>query len=290
MVAGSTGFNPTLDAQVDAAVSDGTAPITVLSSDVIGDLIGIIGISGGLRVTVTPSMVTSYRSTTGHLGAASATSATQMLSIARPNAGFDDALELPVSLDGVVRYAPTLTFGARFDVKVFGIRVVDWELFAVPMTLPALERAVAMTSETPAHFALPVLDGVGEGARIDFASGPTQVLAIRNRGELALTIDPASVPPGISVEAINIAPGASAELRVTASDAAFSEGSKTLLLATSDPDHAQLSIELGREVGGTDPGMVEEPAEAGGCSTSGGTGSLVIGLAMLLLVRRRRTF
>ncbi|MBA2543140.1 MAG: hypothetical protein H0V17_26095 [Deltaproteobacteria bacterium] len=288
MVAGSTPFDPTLDAQVDARVSDGTSPITLVSSNVIGDLIGIVGISGGLRVTVTPSMVTEYRTTTAHLGTASATSATHELSVTRPTAGFDDSIELPVSLAGIVRYAPTLTFAARFDIKIFGYRVVDWELFQVPMTLPALERKVTMTSDTPAHFALPVLDGLGEGARIDFASGATQLLAIRNRGELALTIDPASVPAGVTVEAIDIAPGASAQLRVTATDDAFATGSKTLLLATSDPDHAQISIELGREVGGTDPGMVEDEPEAGGCSTGGSSTGGVVGLIALVVIRRRR--
>jgi hypothetical protein len=285
MLSGTTTFDPTLDGAVDARVADGTAPITLLSTDVIGNLIGIVGISGGVRVTVTPSMAASYRTATAHLGPASTTSATQTLSFSRPAAGYDQALELPVSFDGVMRYEPTLTFGARFYISIFGYKVVDYELVQIPMTLPTLDRPITLTAETPARFALPVLDGVGEGARMDFATGPTQVLAIRNRGELALTITPATVPTGVSVQPLTIAPGASGQLAVTVTDGALAT-SQTLRIATTDPDHAQLEIELGLDVGGTDPGMLDEPTE-GGCSTGGGASSGA-SLLVLLVIRRRR--
>lgn len=285
LLAGQTTFDPSLDGQPDAQVSDGTAPITLLSSDVIGDLIGVFGISGGLRVTVTPSMVTSYRSNQLHLGNATAATPTQSIMIPRPNVGFDEALELPMSMDGLITYRPTLTFNARFDVKILGYRVVDWNLFGIPLNLPALERPMTLTSETPAHFALPVLEGIGEGARMDFAGNATQSIEIRNRGEKELTLDPASLPPGISAATLTVPPGGKAMLQVTAAETAFDEGSATLRLASSDPDHAEVAIILGKDVGGTDPGMVEEPAE-GGC-TAGGSGSLLVGLGLIALRRRQ---
>jgi len=283
LLAGQTGFDPSLDGQLDTQVADATEPITLLSSDLIGDLIGIFGISGGLRVTVTPSMVTSYRSNQLHLG----DHTTQAFTVPRPNVGFDRALELPMSLDGVITYRPTLTFNARFDVKILGYRVVDWNLFGVPMTLPALERPMTMTSETPAHFALPVLDGLGDGARMDFAASATQSLEIRNRGEKELTLTPSSLPAGISAAALVVPPGGKAMLQVTASDEALAEGSTTLRLASTDPDHAELAIELGRDVGGTDPGMLDEPSE-GGCATGGSSGWLLVGLGLAFAVRRRQ--
>lgn len=283
LLAGQTAFDPSLDGQVDTQVSDATAPITLLSSNVIGDLIGIFGISGGLRVTVTPSMVTSYRASQLHLG----DHTTQAFTVPRPNVGFDRALELPMSLDGVISYHPTLTFNARFDVKILGYRVVDWDLVSIPMPLPALERPMTMTSETPAHFALPVLEGLGDGARMDFAASATQALEIRNRGEKELTLTPSSLPVGISAAALVVPPGGKAMLQVTAADEALVEGSATLRLASSDPDHAELAIELGRDVGGTDPGMIEEPSE-GGCSTGGSPGWLLVGLGLAVTRRRRQ--
>ena len=287
LLAGQTGFDPSLDGKVDTQVSDATAPITLLSTDLIGDLIGIFGISGGLRVTVTPSMVTSYRSTLLHLGDHTVSTAAQLFAVPRPNVGFDRALELPMSIDGVITYRPTLTFNARFDVKILGYRVVDWDLFGIPMTLPALERPMTMASETPAHFALPVLEGLGDGARMDFAGSATQSLEIRNRGEKELTLTPASLPVGISAAALVVPPGGKAMLQVTAADEALAEGSATLRLASSDPDHAELAIELGRDVGGTDPGMIDEPSE-GGCSTGGSASWLLVGLGLVFVTRRRQ--
>ena len=287
LLAGQTQFDPSLGGQADAQVSDATAPLTLLSTDLIGDLIGIFGISGGLRVTVTPSMVTSYRSNQLHLGDHTVQAATQAFSIPRPNVGFDTALELPMSLDGVITYRPTLTFNARFDVKILGYRVVDWNLFGIPMTLPSLDRPLTMTSETPAHFALPVLEGLGEGARMDFAASATQTLEIRNRGEKELTLSPSSLPTGISAAALVVPPGGRATLQVTAGDEALAEGSATLRFASSDPDHAVVAIELGRDVGGTDPGMIEEFSE-GGCSTNGSAGWLLVGLGLAFATRRRQ--
>lgn len=287
MIAGQTPFDLSLDGQVDAQVSDSTAPVTILSSNVIGDLIGIFGISGGLRVTVTPSMVTTYHSTAAHLG--EATVGSDGVTIGRPADGFGPALELPVAIDGVVTYRPTITVGARFDVKILGYRVVDWELFGIPVNLPSLDRPMTLTADTPAHLGLPVLDGIGEGARMDFASGPTQTIEIANRGELELAVTPATLPAGITAAPLAVPPGGRATLEVTAADGAFAAGSSTLRLATSDPDHAEIAIQLGRDVGGTDPGMVDEPPSEGGCSTGGSPSAWwAIGFAVVGLARRRR--
>jgi MYXO-CTERM domain-containing protein len=106
-----------------------------------------------------------------------------------------------------------------------------------------------------------------------------------------LSIEPTQVPAGALVSRLDIAPGADDVLKVfVADDATFANGSVDVTLVTNDPDRASLRIQLGKQVGGTDPGTPpDEGGESGGCSTSG-TGGSGIGLALLALlaVRRRR--
>jgi hypothetical protein len=210
------------------------------------------------------------------------------VTIARPSAGFGTALELPTSIDGVIRYAPRLTFDVRFDVKILGYRVVDWQLFSVPMNLPGIDRPVSLKADAPAHLGLPALDGVGDGARLDFSAGSMQELVIRNRGERALIITPSVVPVGVTVQPLTIAPGKDGHLKVTVPDpSALGTSAQTLGLATNDPDRPTLDVALGVDIGGTDPGAVDD-AEGGGCHTGGGSIGWLFALGFVVVLRRRR--
>jgi hypothetical protein len=286
IIAGTSTFDPlAASTDVDASVSDTTHAVPIMSTDLLSNLISITGITGGLRIVATGQMTTTYRTGAVHLGDAAA-SAGDALAIARPDGGFEGSLDLPVAIDGVVRYAPTLTFGVRFYVRILGIRVVDYELFDVPMTLPAHDRPIRLEADGPTHLGLPVLDGIGDGAQLDFADGATQTLAIHDRGDHPLVLAIEQAPPGISLDVTTIDANADGRLQVTASDealAALAASSATLVLETNDPDQPTVEVALGVDIGGTDPGDLG----AGGCS-AGGAAGWPVALVLLALGRRKR--
>ena len=155
------------------------------------------------------------------------------------------------------------------------------------MTLPALERPIKLTGES-ARLPLPVLEGIGEGARMDFASGTVQELEVRNFGEAPLSIEATKVPAGAIVSRVDLAPGAQGKLSVfVADDAAFANGALEVTLATNDPDRGTIQLLLGKDLGGTDPGVPPEDLAESGCSTGRGTG-WAFGFMLLLALRRRR--
>ncbi|MDQ3333755.1 MAG: MYXO-CTERM sorting domain-containing protein [Myxococcota bacterium] len=282
-----TTFDPTIDATKLARVSDATAPITLLTTDLIGDYISIIGISGGLRVTVTASMATTFRTKKATVAGGTIDSPGDKVTLQSDGPrGFGGGFEVPIQSEGVVRYEPRLLFGAGLHVTILGIRVVDWTLISVPMGLPALERTIKLTGES-ARLALPVLEGIGEGARMDFASGTVQELPVRNLGEAVLSIEP-KLAGGALISRVDIPPGGQDVVKVfVADDAAFANGSFDVTLATNDPDRGDIKIQLGKQVGGTDPGTPPDDGEPGGCS-AGGSSSLMLGLLGLVAIRRRR--
>lgn len=289
LLAGQTAFDPSLDPNAVARVSDGTLPITLLSTNALEGIIDIIGISGGLRVTVTPLMTTSYRTSGATLAGFAVDSPNDHVTISPGEAGFDGALDVPVEAAGLIRYEPQLRFDARFTVKILGYAVVDWQLLSVSMNLPALERPMTLTGEA-ARLALPELGGLGDGARMDFATGATQELRVRNGGEAPLALEFPSPPVGVSAAPLVIAPGDEAALRITADEAVFAAGASSLRVVTNDPDQPELVILLGKDVGGTDPGALpEDEADASGCSAGGSPGALGLVLVGVVgLVRRRR--
>jgi MYXO-CTERM domain-containing protein len=289
LLEGQGAFDPAVDISKIARVSDATSPITLLSSNVIGDLISVVGISGGLRVTVTPSMATTFKIKKATLAGGTIDSPSDRIELKSSGPrGFGGGFDVPVQADGIVRYEPALRFAARFDVTILGIRVVDWELFAVPMSLPGIERTIKLTADVT-RLALPVVEGLGEGARMDFATGTVQELAVRNLGEAPLAIEPTSVPNGALVSRVDIPPGGQDVLKVfVADDATFANGPVEVTLATNDPDRGTIKVQLGKELGGTDPGVEPEIHESGGCSTSGASGPAFLLLGLLALRRRRR--
>ena len=284
LMAGTTAFDPTLlpgAAQTSVAVtSNPTSPITVVSTDVIGDLIDIVGISGGLNLTVQGEITTRYQTTAIAIGDGSIEDASAAVTVASPAGGFDGALAVPISASGVVHYDPSLIFAVHFYVKILGISVVNFTLASVALPLPAIDREVTLAG-AGAAFALPHLDPVPTG--LGFASGTSQSLALHNAGGAPLTIAYASGPDGVQVTPVTIAPGEDGALAVTAASLDGLDGT-TLVLATNDPDHPQLAIALDT---GDDGTVGPQPvAHAGGCSTSGGGAGLWVVLAVLVRTRR----
>jgi hypothetical protein len=284
MLANTAAFDPALlpGAEVDhVSASDTTSPITVLSTDVIGDYIDIPGISGGLQLNVTGAMTTSYRTTDVSLGTAAISQAGGDAAVAMPAGA---SLDLPVVAHGIVTYAPSLIFSIAFDVKILGIKVVNYTLASVAMPLPTIDDNVTLSADG-AHIPLPKLAPV-DGARVDFASGTSQSLALDNLGEAALMIDANSLPAGITVAAMTIAPGQTGNLVIGATPDALAAGTVDIVVATNDPSQPTLSITLGSNIGGTSSGS-DSSESAGGCNAGRGAG-LPMGLALVALAFRRR--
>jgi uncharacterized protein (TIGR03382 family) len=288
LLEGQTAFDPAIDATKIARVNDATSPITLLTTDVLGDYISIIGLSGGLRLSVTGQMTTSFRTKKATVAGSTIDSETDKVTLSAN--GFGAGLDVAIKSEGLIRYEPSLRFNASFQVTIFGIRVVDWNLLSIPMGLPPLERTIKLTG-APARLTLPVLEGIGDGARMDFATGTVQELPVRNLGERTLSIEAKGPTGGALISRLDIPPGGSDVLTVfVADDAAFAKGSIDITLATNDPDRGDVQVQLGKQVGGTDPGTPpDEGGEAGGCS-AGGSSSLVFGLFALVAFRRRRRY
>jgi len=289
LIAGAGTFQPRLDTG-GVYVEDVTDPVTVLSTDAIAQFISVGGISGGLYVSVQGGMRSTYRAKKVMFNNSVIDALTDQIDIEQPSGGFHSTVSLPLAIDGTIRYAPTLTFAAGLDIKIFGIRVVDWQFGSISANLPGIDRNVKLTAQ-PLVVPLPELEGIGDGARMDFESASTQFLHIKNTGEGPLTLTPFAVPAGIQVVGVTLQGKDEADLRVTVSDGALAAGSTTLNFTTNDPDRPNVSIQLGMAVGGTDPGtppMIESP-EAGGCSTGGGqgVGALLLVLALAFTTRRR---
>lgn len=288
MIAGAGSFTPRLDT-FGTYVSDTTDPVTVLSTDLISQFISLGGISGGLYVSVQGGMTTTYRAKKITLAGTAVDASTDLVSIEQPTGGFKSSLSLPVAVDASVKYQPKLTFAAGLDIKIWGIRVVDWQLYSIPMTLPAIERPFKLAG-APVSVLLPELEGIGDGARMDFESASTQFLHIKNTGEGPLQLSPIMVPPGITVAAVTVESKGDVDLRVTVADGALAGGSTTKLqIETNDPDRPLVSIDLGMAVGGTDPGTPPEIApQEGGCSTGRGHAPGALLLILALAFARRR--
>ena len=288
LISGAGSFDPRLDT-FGVYVEDSTDPITILSTDAIAQFISLGGISGGLYVSMQAGMRSTYRAKKVTFAGSVVDAVDDRVLFEQPTGGFHSNLSLPTQVEGTVKYAPTLTFAAGFDLKIFGIRVVDWTIGSVPVSLPALERAVKLTGAAPVVL-LPELDGIGDGARMDFESATTQFLHIKNTGEGPLQLIPLSAPAGIQVVPVTLQGKDEVDLRITVSEGALAAGSTNLQFSTNDPDRPLVQIQLGMAVGGTDPGTPPEiaPSESTGCSAGGtgqGFGILLVGLA---LVRRRR--
>jgi len=284
LVGHTTTFDPILlpGAALDhVSGSDTTSALTLLSSNVIGDLIDITGISGGLHLDAVGALTTSYRTTQVALGANPITTADGAVAVATPASGFGPALDLPAAASGVVTYNPALTFNVGFNVKILGISVANWTLYSMTVPLPQVDDPIVLGGDQ-AHIPLPKAPPLA-GAHVDFAGGATQTLAIHNAGEAPLMIEGSSA--GVTAPLVTIAPGQDGTLQLTATEA-FGDGD--FVLATNDPGQPSVTITVGREIGGTGlPGGDDDSVEHSGCNAGGRQGG-AIALALLAILRRRR--
>ena len=262
--------------------TDSTSPLTLLRTDVIGALIDITGISGGLYLDAVSTLATTYGSDGITVDKDTITAPAFPAEVDRPAGGFGAELPLAVGARGTLRYAPAITFNAGADIRILGVRVASWQLFAITMPLPQFETAIVLPGP---EVRIPLPDApILDDARVDFATGHTQRLALHNAGAAPLEIEAVELPVGVTALAIAIGPGEDGALVLELADGIALAGAARF--ATNDPDQPEVSIQLGRDIGGT--GVGDEPGEASGCaagSKPSGCALVVVGLALL---RRRR--
>lgn len=286
LVGATSTFDPTLlpGGAVDhVSGSDTTSPITLLSSNVIGDLIDITGISGGLHLDVVGALAPSYKTTGVTIESGKIAAADGAVPVATPAAGFGAALDLATSANGVVTYNPALTFNVGFNVKILGISVANWTLASMTVPLPHVDDAVVLGGDR-AHIPLPKTQALA-GAHADFATSTTQTLSVHNTGEAPLMIEGTSSTVGVTAALVTIAPGGDGVITLVApADVATGE----IVLATNDPSQPSVTVAVGRDIGGTGMPDGEEGVEHSGCNAGGRQGLLVIAALGLVLRRRRR--
>ena len=289
LLAGTTTFEPMLfpDSRVkSASVSDTTDPVTVISTNVLGNIIDITGISGGLYITVQGAMTSTYTTTAVSIGdGGMITSATGTATVPTPGAGYGPMLAVAASATGNMHYAPSLVFAANFDVKILGIKIVNWQIASISMPLSAIDRPISL-SGAGAQIGLPHIDTLPK--QLGFATGASQPLQLHNGGAAALMIEVASAPDGVTAEAVTIAPGADGVVQITAADPT-SLGSTAFVLSTNDPNNPSVTVTLDASATGQS-NTTSSDAEASGCNASGGPGGgvLLVGFVLVALAKRRR--
>ena len=285
LVGHTTTFDPTLlpGAAIDhVSGSDTTSALTLLSSNVIGDLIDLPGISGGLHLDAVGALTTTYRTTQVTLGATAITTFDGAVAVTTPSSGFGPALELPAAATGVVSYNPALTFNVGFNVKILGISVANFTLYSMTVPLPQVDDSIVLAGDQ-AHIPLPKTP-VLAGAHVDFATGTTQTLAIHNTGEAPLMIEAISSTVGVTAPLVTIAPGSDGALTLIApADVAAGD----VVIATNDPAQPTVTLSVGRDIGGTGTAD-DDSGEPSGCNASGRQSGGAIALALLAILRRRR--
>ena len=295
-LAGTSTFDPALlpDSTVtSASVTDKTNPITVLSSNVLGDLIDVTGISGGLAVTVTGQMTSTYATSALTVNGTAITSATGSAAVAMPDTGYGSNVAVAISATGNIHYAPSLVFAVSFNAKVLGISIVNFTIASVTMPLPATDRPVTLTAAA-ANIGLPLLAPPAT-TTLGFATGSTQTLTLHNNGAAPLMIEFTSGPDGVNVDPVTIDAGSDGAVVVEASNPDTVDMAP-LVLATNDPNTPSLTVTLdpamtNGSAGGSGSAGTPDGSAGGGCDAGGGAGSasVFVGFALVALLRRRRS-
>ena len=276
LLAGSTAFDPLQLGSSISVTSDPTSPVVVVSTDVLSDLISLGSISGGLDIAVQGQMTTSYTTTQVSVGGGEYAHDGDQVTVGKPGTGFGATLDTSLSMKGVVHYEPYVIFSVWFDVKIFGWRIVNFDLASVSLPLPTIDRQVALDGGK-ISIPLPHLDRIP--TTLGFANGATQSLALHNSGAAPLEIAIAHAPDGVTAQSITIAPGADGTIQVVAPDPTMVTG--TLDVSTNDPNYGSLSVALDPAQSGevTEP-ATPDPEQGGGCNAGGGAGGAMI-LALL---------
>lgn len=281
LMAGTTQFDP--GTPVASVTSNETSPVVLLSTDILSDIIDIIGISGGLRLTAQGQMTTSYWTNAIHVGGGSIDDANGAVSVGQPDGGFAASLGEAITADGTVEYDPYVILGANFYVSILHVTVVNWTLASIELPLPSIDRDVTLTG-SPLAIPLPRLDPLP--TTLGFATGATQQLKLHNAGQMALAVQVDSAPAGVTAAPITIAPGEDGTLEVTAASP-DALGGESLVLATNDPSHPSLDVALDPAKSGET--TTSPDGEDSGCNAGGRAGWPLAALALgLVLVRRRR--
>jgi hypothetical protein len=291
LIAGTTAFDPMLlpDSPVQSAsVSGATDPVTVLSTNVLSNIIDIIGISGNLYVTVQGTMTSTYTTTSVAIGDDGViTSATGNASVDAPAGGYGTMLSVSAGATGNVHYAPALVFAANADIAILGYKIVNYQIASITMPLSPIDRPISLTG-TGTQIGLPHIDTLPE--QLGFASGATQMLQLHNDGAAPLMIEQSSAPDGVTAEAVTIAPGADGVVQVTAADVT-AIGDAPLILSTNDPNQPSVTIALAAAASGqtNTPSPTDDGGDTAGCNASGGArGGWIALFGIALAVRRRR--
>jgi len=264
LLAGTTTFQPTALSGAVTVTSNPTSPVIVVSTDVLSSLISLGSISGGLDIAVQGELGTSYQSTQIDVGGGAFARDGEHVTIARPDHGFGATLDTQLSAKGVVHYEPYVIFSVLFDVRIFGIRVCNFDLASVTLPLPVIDRQITLDGGK-ISIPLPHLDRVPQS--LGFATGGSQPLAVHNSGAAPLEIAIAQAPAGVSAQPITIAPGADGTITVTADPTTVSG---KLELATNDPNYPSISVALDAAQSGevTTP-ATPDPEDGGGCNSTG---------------------
>ncbi len=290
LIAGTTTFDPMLlpDSPVSStSVSGATAPVTVLSTNVLSDIIDIIGISGNLYVTVQGAMTSTYTTTSVAIGDDGViTSAIGSASLDAPAGGYGAMLSVSAGATGNVHYAPSLVFAANADIAILGYKIVNYQIASITMPLSPIDRPITLTG-TGTQIGLPHIDTLP--AQLGFASGASQTLQLHNGGAAPLMIEQSSAPDGVTAEAVTIAPGADGAVQVTAADVT-AIGNAPLILSTNDPNQPSVTVALAAAASGqtNTPSPTDDGGDHAGCNAAGGSPGAVILLGIALAVRRRR--
>jgi uncharacterized protein (TIGR03382 family) len=303
LLADVASFDPTLlpgSPTTSVAASDTTSPITVLSTNVLGTIIPVGGLTGDLNITAQGELTTSYSTNRVAVGNAALSQATDVAAVVPPAEGYRGVLVETLGADGSVEYAPSIVLSLHANVKIFGIGVASFTIATVNLPLPNLHRDINLAGSATG-FALPFLDTVPE--RLGFSSGGTQSLPLHDAGGAPLVVDVVSAPAGVTAAELAVEPGQTGRLVVTASDPTSLAGT-SLVLSTNDPDHLQLMVALDPSAGNPDDGGGDGNGGGGGgggdddgnggvgsgCNAGSSSSSGAVALALaLVLWRRRRT-
>lgn len=280
-------------------IADTTSPIH-FEVDITDSIIPIPGIGGGLAVDITPQLEAAYQTTRIEIGDAMlpiiSEGGSTVATADEGATGFGAAKDVVITPVGELDYDGTV--GLDFSLFLsFPGGSRNLPLGSVDVPLVDLDREVAFEPQT-VHVPLPDLRL--EPRRVDFGevelgASATQVLEIRNEGELELHVTPrdardpfALVAPGPVI----VPPRSSRSIELTFAPTELGPASAMLFIDSDDPDESIVIVRLegtGIEGAIVDGGIGGDggrgPRTSGGCACRAtGTSTPTGGLAALALV------
>lgn len=304
------------DAIGEVALEDAIAPITIVKYDALQSVLPIPGLSGGLQLVAQASLESSYRTDRVLLSNDDEVLHTGGEAVFLPDdsAGYGPSLDLWAEAEGSVSQRFVITLKPQIHISFFGALNYDLDLFALPIDLPARERAIDF-APVGASFGLP--DLVLGPSPLDFETvsvgeSSSQLVELTNAGSRPLRVEVVSVSSGFASSATSrtIPPNSRGFLRIdfTPTEAGRTTGFADL--RTNDPDQPLVRVGLSGEAFEAEPPMVSDagvdefgdagtsPTVAGGgcaCSVTGNArpglvpsgAAALLGLLVLVRLRKR---